>query len=132
MGNKVFVQAKCLHCKSCIRLLLPMLCRKHSMAPNTCCRRMKHVPYAQENVDLMTQYLPLDAFKAIYVVDLCKSLCAEARKKVEAKGWTNVHVIEGDACTFVPPGPPATLVTFSYSLSSEPLTYKTPLSTRVH
>ena len=34
-----------------------------------------------------------------------------------AKGWTNVHVVEGDACTFQPPQT-ASLVTFSYSLSS--------------
>ena len=75
----------------------------------------------QENVDLMSQYLPLDCFKAIYVVDLCSSLCKEARKKAVAKGWKNVHVVEGDACLYTPPEEAATLVTFSYSLSSEPL-----------
>ena len=75
----------------------------------------------QENVDLMAQYLPLDRFKAIYVVDLCKSLCDQARKKVSAKQWDNVHIVEGDACAFTPPEGTATLVTFSYSLSSEPL-----------
>lgn len=37
-----------------------------------------------------------------------------------AKGWQNVHVVEADACTFTPPGETATLVTFSYSLSSAP------------
>ncbi len=72
----------------------------------------------QANVEMMLEYLPLTQFKAIYVVDLCTSLCKQARLKVTAKGWTNVHVVEGDACTFTPPGQ-ATCVTFSYSLSSE-------------
>ena len=68
---------------------------------------------------MMSQYLPLDKFKAIYVVDLCTSLCDQARKKVVTKGWNNVFVVEGDACAFTPPEGVATLVTFSYSLSSE-------------
>jgi len=75
------------------------------------------IPVAQANVEMMLEYLPLAQFKAIYVVDLCASLCKQARLKVAAKGWTNVHVVEGDACTFAPPGQ-ATAVTFSYSLSS--------------
>lgn len=58
-------------------------------------------------------------FKAIYVVDLCKSLCDQARKKVAEKGWRNVHVVEADACHFAPPEGIASLATFSYSLSSE-------------
>lgn len=69
----------------------------------------------------MAAYLPLDRFKAIYVVDLCHSLCLQARAKAEAKGWSNVHVVEGDACTWQLPAGQATLVTFSYSLSSAPL-----------
>ena len=78
--------------------------------------------FLQENVDMMSEYLPLDTFKTIYVVDLCKSLCEQARRKVEAKGWKNVVVVEGDACTFVPPkDEKASLVTFSYSLSSKAL-----------
>ncbi len=69
---------------------------------------------------MMAEYLPLEQFKTIYVVDLCKSLCEQARKKVQAKGWKNVVVVEGDACTFAPPlDEKVTLVTFSYSLSSE-------------
>ena len=68
---------------------------------------------------MMSEYLPLDRFKAVYVVDLCHSLCEQAKLKVAAKGWTNVHVVEGDACAFTPPEGEATLVTFSYSLSSE-------------
>ena len=71
---------------------------------------------------MMSEYLPLETFKTIYVVDLCKSLCDQARRKVEAKGWKNVVVVEGDACTFVPPkDEKASLVTFSYSLSSRAL-----------
>ena len=42
----------------------------------------------------------------------------QARQRVEARGWQNVTVVEADACTFIPPGGRATLVTFSYSLSS--------------
>ena len=74
---------------------------------------------SQANVEMMLEYLPLSQFKAIYVVDLCASLCKQARLRVQAKGWANVHVIEGDACTFAPPMQ-ATAVTFSYSLSSAP------------
>lgn len=43
----------------------------------------------------------------------------QAKEKVLAKGWTNVHVVEGDACEFRVPEGEAQLVTFSYSLSSE-------------
>jgi hypothetical protein len=75
----------------------------------------------QENVDMMFQYLPIHKFKAVYVVDLCHSLCEQAKLKVKRNGWTNVHVIEGDACEFVVPGGQADLVTFSYSLSSRHL-----------
>lgn len=73
----------------------------------------------QANVEMMSQYLPLSAFKSIYVVDLCGSLCEQARKKVIENKWTNVKVCQGDACTFMPPEGKATLVTFSYSLSSK-------------
>lgn len=75
--------------------------------------------YLQENVDLMSQYIDLSKFKAIYVVDLCHSLCEVAKRKAKAKGWKNVHVIEADACQFAPPEGSATLVTFSYSLTSK-------------
>jgi betaine lipid synthase len=71
------------------------------------------------NVELMSHYIDLAQFKHIYIVDLCASLCAQARLKVAENGWTNVTVVEGDACEFAPPGgATATLVTFSYSLSS--------------
>lgn len=72
-----------------------------------------------ENVDMMSEYIDLSAFDKIYVVDITPSLCQVARKKVEARGWKNVIVVEGDACTFKPKEM-ATLVTFSYSLSMIP------------
>ena len=68
----------------------------------------------------MSAYIDLSKFKHIYVVDLCKSLCEQAKKKVIEKKWTNVTVIEGDACEFVPKEGTADLVTFSYSLSMIP------------
>ena len=70
---------------------------------------------------MMADYMALKRFKAVYVVDLCHSLCEQAKQKVKQKGWKNVHVVEGDACTFQPPEGIATLVTFSYSLSSRSL-----------
>ncbi|CAD7703949.1 unnamed protein product [Ostreobium quekettii] len=72
-----------------------------------------------ENVDMMSEYIPLKHFKAIYIVDLCHSLCEQAKKKVEQKGWKNVYVVEADACEFAP-STKADLVTFSYSLSMIP------------
>lgn len=71
-----------------------------------------------ENVDLMSEYMDLKSFDKIYVVDITPSLCEVARQKVKARGWTNVTIVEGDACTFKP-DEKATLVTFSYSLSSK-------------
>ena len=50
----------------------------------------------------------------------------QARKKVQENGWRNVTVVEGDACQWAPPQGQATLVTFSYSLSSEPWLRATP------
>ena len=32
---------------------------------------------AQANVEMMLEYMPLEAFKAVYVVDLCASLCEQ-------------------------------------------------------
>ena len=76
--------------------------------------------FLQANVELMSAYIDLSKFKQIYVVDLCKSLCEQARLKVTQEGWTNVTVVEGDACQFTPPEGTASLVTFSYSLSMIP------------
>lgn len=79
----------------------------------------------------MLRYLPLSCFRAIYVVDLAGPLCEQARKKVDTlPGWKGtVHVVHGDATTFIPPplSPEEEtglgsidLVTFSYSLSMMP------------
>ncbi|WPT16758.1 hypothetical protein PSENEW3_00004766 [Picochlorum sp. SENEW3] len=73
-----------------------------------------------ENVSMMSEYMDLSKFKKIYVVDLCSSLCEQARKKVAENGWKNVSVVEADACEFTPDEGKATLVTFSYSLSMIP------------
>jgi ubiquinone/menaquinone biosynthesis C-methylase UbiE len=74
----------------------------------------------QENVLMMAEYTDLARFKAIYVVDLCHSLCEVARKKLSSPRFKNVHVVEGDACTFIPDKShiPADVITYSYSLSS--------------
>lgn len=74
----------------------------------------------QENVLMMAEYTDLSRFRAIYVVDLCKSLCEVARKKLSSPHFKNVHVVEGDACTFSPDKLhlPADVITYSYSLSS--------------
>ena len=68
---------------------------------------------------MMAEYIGLENFKAIYVVDLCHSLCEVSKAKVKAKGWKNVHIVEADACMFAPAEPKADLVTFSYSLTSK-------------
>lgn len=60
-------------------------------------------------------------FTAVYLVDLSTSLCEVARERVAKQGWTNVHIICGDACTFEIPEEHADLITFSYSLSMIPL-----------
>ena len=74
----------------------------------------------QENVLMMAEYTDLARFKAIYVVDLCHSLCEVARAKLSGPRFKNVHVVEADACTFSPDKlhVPADLITYSYSLSS--------------
>lgn len=74
-----------------------------------------------ENIQMMSSYMDLSKFKRIYIVDLCSSLCEQARMKVKKNNWKNVTVVEGDACEFVPEEGKATLVTFSYSLSSTSL-----------
>lgn len=56
----------------------------------------------------------------IYVVDLSPSLLAVARRRARDRGWSNVEPVEGDATTFVPPGGPVDVVTFSYALTMIP------------
>ncbi|MCO5585906.1 hypothetical protein L7F22_039840 [Adiantum nelumboides] len=72
-----------------------------------------------ENVKFMSKYIDLSKFQKIYVVDICGPLCDVARGKAADLGWTNVEIVEADVCEFAPDNREATLVTFSYSLSSK-------------
>ena len=56
------------------------------------------------NVEFFSKSIK-DWFGAVYVVDLTPSLVEVARKKVKAKGWTNVFVEEGDATSWHLPLP---------------------------
>jgi S-adenosylmethionine-diacylgycerolhomoserine-N-methlytransferase len=58
--------------------------------------------------------------KKIYVVDLCSSLLAVARQRVERNGWTNVEAVDADVTTFQPAEDSVDVVTFSYSLTMIP------------
>ncbi len=58
--------------------------------------------------------------RKLYVIDLCDSLLAVARKRCEARGWTNVEAVSADATTFRPSAAEADVVTFSYSLTMIP------------
>jgi len=72
-----------------------------------------------QNVETMARFFDISQFEKIYVVDICGPLCEMARKNVKQRGWTNVEVFEADVCEFKPETAPATLITFSYSLSSK-------------
>jgi len=74
------------------------------------------------NVAAMAEFLPLDFFKSVHIVDLCRPLLAVAKRRADAEGWTNVHVSRGDATAWAPPAAAglAHAVTFSYSLSMIP------------
>ena len=73
----------------------------------------------------MDKYLPISTFDAIYLIDLCEPLLQVARERFARKGWTNVHVMCQDACTFTLPewsdgkDPKGSVgfITLSYSLS---------------
>lgn len=58
--------------------------------------------------------------RKIYVVDLCDSLLAVARKRCAGRGWSNVEAVASDATTFRPETGAADVVTFSYSLTMIP------------
>eukprot|EP00798_Chlamydomonas_sp_ICE-L_P001317 gene1317-32670_t len=75
-----------------------------------------------ENIELMAAVMPVESFRTVYVVDLCHSLCQQAKMRFqEDSRFGNVVVVEGDACTFeLPEGVTADIVTFSYSLSMIP------------
>ena len=55
----------------------------------------------------------------VFLVDLCPSLLAVARKRIEANRWCNVDTIEADATVFKPPCR-ADVITFSYALTMIP------------
>lgn len=74
-----------------------------------------------ENVNIMSKYIDLSTFQKIYVVDICGPLCEVARKKANLLGWNNVEIVEADVCEFESERKPATLITFSYSLSMIPV-----------
>jgi S-adenosylmethionine-diacylgycerolhomoserine-N-methlytransferase len=57
----------------------------------------------------------LSKLSKVYVLDLSHSLLEVAKKRIAAKGWTNVETVEADATTFQPPSGPVDVVTFSYS-----------------
>lgn len=72
------------------------------------------------NIETMDDFMPVKSFDAIYLVDLCEPLLEIARRRFAARGWTNVHVINQDACAFSLPAQSVSLVTLSYSLSMIP------------
>ncbi len=56
----------------------------------------------------------------ITIVDLCPSLLAAARRRIEAEGWDNVETVLADATTYEPDDGPVDAVTFSYALTMIP------------
>ena len=62
------------------------------------------------------------SFAKIYVVDLCPSLLAVARKRCAERGWHHVECVEADATQWVAEEGEGklSLVTFSYSLTMAP------------
>lgn len=49
--------------------------RSHVSMRTLYSKHCTHFHPLQENVDMMFEYMPIECFKAIYVVDLCHSLC---------------------------------------------------------
>ncbi|ORY34834.1 hypothetical protein BCR39DRAFT_476586 [Naematelia encephala] len=85
------------------------------------------------NIEKMDEYLPISYFDAVYLIDLCEPLLEVARRRFEAKGWKNVHVLCQDASRFVlpewesgnlDPRGSLTAITLSYSLSMIPPFYQ--------
>ncbi|KAJ2705931.1 hypothetical protein FB645_002020 [Coemansia sp. IMI 203386] len=79
------------------------------------------------NIEQMDKYKSISTFGHVYLVDLCKPLCAVAEKRFAEKGWKNVSVICQDASSFKLDGitdhegsdyrSKVDLITMSYSLS---------------
>lgn len=74
------------------------------------------------NIEEMSKSIPINTFAKVYIVDLCESLCAQARLRVAKHEWTNVEVVHMDVCEFAKAFSTlkADLITFSYSLSMIP------------
>jgi len=62
----------------------------------------------------------IDRLGKVTLADLCPSMLAVARRRIERHGWENVEVVEADATGFRPATGPADVVTFSYSLTMIP------------
>ncbi|KAJ2601695.1 hypothetical protein GGF40_001050 [Coemansia sp. RSA 1286] len=85
------------------------------------------------NIEQMDKYKSISTFEHVYLVDLCKPLCAVAEKRFAEKGWKNVSVICQDASSFKLDGitdhegpdyrSKVDLITMSYSLSMIELFY---------
>lgn len=69
------------------------------------------------NLDFMAKALPTK--KAVHLVDLSPSLLQIAARRIEERGWKQVHTAEADACTYQAPEP-VDVVLFSYSLTMIP------------
>lgn len=62
----------------------------------------------------------LNALQRIGLVDLCPSLLDVARKRIQARGWRNVEIVQADAEQYRLPAETVDVVTCSYSLSMIP------------
>ena len=69
------------------------------------------------NLEFMAARIP--AKRAVYLVDLTPSLLGVASRRIAERGWTNVHPVAADACTYQPPEP-VDVAVFSYSLTMIP------------
>jgi S-adenosylmethionine-diacylgycerolhomoserine-N-methlytransferase len=70
------------------------------------------------NLELLGDRLAL--LEEVILVDLCPAMLAQARQRIQRRGWRNVHAVEADASTYEPPHGPVDLVLFSYSLTMMP------------
>jgi S-adenosylmethionine-diacylgycerolhomoserine-N-methlytransferase len=71
-----------------------------------------------ENVEYLGDRLR--ELNKLYVVDLCPSLLAIARQRVDCHGWHNVELAQADVTGFQPAERAVDIVTFSYSLTMIP------------
>ena len=62
----------------------------------------------------------LQRLESYAIVDLSKALLGVAEQRRDRLGWTNVDLIQGDACTELFPKESLDVVTFSYALTMIP------------